>query len=128
VIVPASVLDAVREHAAQAEDGFEVCGRLVVIADRVLRYDRGRNAAREPLRALPATSWKPGPPDERSIPVHSHPVGDAQPSTADLAWAAQRSWWRTTAIYSVRDDALAVWEVATDETFAPVEIEFGNGS
>lgn len=125
IVVPAAILAEIRDHAAEAEDakfGQEVYGRLVLVGDEVVRYDRGRNVATEAYRCQPATSWRPRP-GERGIWLHSHPVGEARPSPGDLHFCASRQgWWATCAIYGVRDDEIAVFRVAEDESFEAVEV------
>lgn len=121
LVVPAHVVDKIRAHALSVRDGMEVGGRLVVEDDVVLRYDRARNASREPYRFAPGTSWRREE-GRRTIHLHSHPVGDAWPSAADTAWARRWPGWASFAIWSVRDDRLRVWRLLGDRGYESVEL------
>jgi len=107
--IPGEALAAIREHAASAEPGFEVVGRLVVADDRVVAYHELVNRAKQPGRFRVAAAWRR---DERSIIVHSHPPpGTAAPSGLDLAWAAREPRREVFAIYCVAGDELAFWRL-----------------
>jgi proteasome lid subunit RPN8/RPN11 len=87
LVVPASVLAAIRAHVASAAPGFEVGGRVIVNGEgAAVDYVPLANRAAGPRRFDFRSSWLPAP-GERSLITHSHPSGSAMPSAGDLAWA-----------------------------------------
>jgi proteasome lid subunit RPN8/RPN11 len=115
--VEARVIDALREAARNADEGFEVGGRLIVLrregwADRIVRFEKRPNHANRPgvYEADPFT-YDDIPSGAFAMCVHSHPSGGAlRPSASDVQY---HLWhygsWATFAIYAVDTDALGVF-------------------
>ena len=126
MIVSADVLDAVRLHAVEANrerQGFESLGALVLAGEgRAERYVRLANGAGAPFQVRQVGDSLPRRPGGLPlIWLHSHPVGDASPSEADVRWMASHGL-DVFAIYSIRADELRVWRLEGDE-FAEVEFQ-----
>jgi proteasome lid subunit RPN8/RPN11 len=125
LFIPASVLDAVRRHAAEVnarQRGHEAFGALVVGDDgRVLRYARLANPARSPghVRIASARQLQRRPDGHALLPCHSHPRAAAVPSPRDVETAA-RFGWSLFAIHGV--DGLRLWRLDGGE-FREVEFE-----
>jgi hypothetical protein len=107
LVVSAAVVDAVREHALEQEDGRESVGAIRVEGYQLVSYRRLVNTLRRPY-AFAVERQPFGP---RELVTHSHPgAGDGTPSPADLLWAACYEQGAT-GIFSVRLDELRVWKV-----------------
>ena len=111
VVVPASVRDAIAEHARQ-EAPNESCGLLLLDGDRAVEYVPAENRAASPYRFelyLDPARWAEI--DHDQAVVHSHLSSPARPSRTDVEniglWEG-----RPYLIYSLREDALAGWTIA----------------
>jgi [CysO sulfur-carrier protein]-S-L-cysteine hydrolase len=123
VVIPASVRDALAEHARD-ELPNEACGLLVLCAGTAERYVRGRNAAESPYRfeldVAPETWFLEDDGYELAV-FHSHVASPPRPSKTDVEniglWAG-----RPYVIHTVRTGELAAWRIA-DGTIEPLPLD-----
>jgi hypothetical protein len=131
LVIPASVLAAVRRHAVEVDSrqrGCESVGRIVVVDGRATRYVRLRNLRADagvPGKMALGSSWRRVP-GEANVIVHSHPRSGLGPSAGDLRWAAEYDYRRLFGTYSVPLGRLGIWRL--DDANVPREIEFAIAS
>jgi len=122
VVVPASVLSELAEHA-QEEAPNEACGLVVLKGGVAERYVRGRNAAASPYRfelEVDPEAWFLEDDGYELAVYHSHVSSPPRPSRTDVEniglWAG-----RPYLIYTLRTGELAAWTIS-DGTFEPVSL------
>jgi len=122
VVVPASVLSELAEHARE-EAPNEACGLVVLKGGVAERYVRGRNAAASPYRfelEVDPEAWFLEDDGYELAVYHSHVSSPPRPSRTDVEniglWAG-----RPYLIYTLRTGELAAWTIS-DGTFEPVSL------
>jgi len=122
VVVPASVLSELAEHARE-EAPNEACGLVVLKGGVAERYVRGRNAAASPYRfelEVDPETWFLEDDGYELAVYHSHVSSPPRPSRTDVEniglWAG-----RPYLIYTLRTGELAAWTIS-DGTFEPLPL------
>jgi proteasome lid subunit RPN8/RPN11 len=121
VIIPASIREELRAHAAE-ESPNECCG-VILLRDGVAeRYVRGRNALASPYRyelEIDPEVWFLEDEGYELAVFHSHPETEPRPSRTDRErsglWAG-----KPFLIYGLALDDLRAWIITRDEA---VELE-----
>jgi proteasome lid subunit RPN8/RPN11 len=87
VVIPASIMELLREHAREALPA-EACGVLLVRDCTAERYVRGRNRLDSPFRyelEIDPEVWFMEDEGYELAVFHSHPESEPRPSKTDIA-------------------------------------------